>query len=175
MSWAWLDKLQPWKEEERLCFLVRKHLLIKFRKQPLWKLTAELPPHAAKESLMKNKGTTLSRSLSQRQATCLSLKTYSLGLISSHSCTESSCYDIYIPLLSPVCARLSCSLQYLCSWHRFPSNICPVKPLCSLRTGSNLSTDHCCPKWPCPLHKLLLIFSYNVLSSYYVLGTCNSW
>lgn len=74
MSWAWLDKLQPWKEEGRLCLLVRKQLLIKSRKQPLQKLTAKLHIPAAKESMMKNKGAALFRSLSQRQETCLSLK-----------------------------------------------------------------------------------------------------
>lgn len=101
-----------------------KHRLIKFRKQRLQKLTAKLPVHAAKESIMRNKGSTLSRSVSQRQASCLSLKTYSLGPMSPHLATEPPCHStetLCFPRDALGFPVPQTPVLMLCLWHRFPS------------------------------------------------------
>lgn len=172
MSWAWLDKLQPWKEEGRLCFLVRKHLLIKFRKQPLESWQQSFRYMLQRKAWWKTKELP-SLEAYHRAGNLSFFRNLQFGSDFFYPCTEPSHYDICIPLLSPVCTRLSCSLQYLCPRHRFPSNICPVKPLCSLRTGSNLSTDHCCPKWPCPsLSSAAACAAYLAIKMYWAPTMC---
>lgn len=52
--------------------------------------------------MMENKGSALSRSLSPKQATCLSFRIYGFDLISPHPSTNLPCHSAYMP----------CFLQY---------------------------------------------------------------
>lgn len=164
MSWVWLDKQKPRKEEGRLCFRARKHLLIKFRKQPGQKLTA-LPVGAAKESAMKNKGSVLLEGYHRgRQAFLFKNQSQSGPLPHREPFYYGACTLCSTPAHSGSSAHAGAAHRFLTS---APSS------LFVLQGQIQISTDYCCPS-TFPFSELCRSLCYlscscNFLSSYYVL------
>ena len=122
--------------------------------------------HVAKESMMKSKGSSLSGSLSERQATCLSFGIYSFDLISPHPAAEPPWYSIYSAFSTMNVAFLfpATPLFVFRSQNRFSPTSAQSSLFCKDRV--KISTNHC-PKMTFPslnsTEFLLLILSVELL------------